>query len=159
MEQAAQAVIEGSLLALYAYEAPRRSAEPKHTLQSLQLIDFDAARLPAIEAGRAIAEAVVDGTCLARDLVNMAPNIATPSRMADTAELIAHAHGMELTVGDRDWVAERDMGAFLAVAQGAGKPPKFIVLEHHAGQTDEPTLVMVGKGITFDFRRTVAQTS
>ena len=80
----------------------------------------------------------------------MAPNIATPSRMADAAERIANAHGMELTIGDRDWAAERNMGAFLAVAQGAGKPPKFIVLEHHAGTQKEATLVLVGKGITFN---------
>ncbi len=57
---------------------------------------------------------------------------------------------MGITVGDRDWAAERNMGAFLAVAQGAGEPPKFIILEHNAGRTDLPTIVLVGKGITFD---------
>ena len=150
LAKAAQATIEASLLAMYEYEAPRKTAKPKHAIQHLQVVEIDAASLPAIESGCKMAEAVAAGTCLARDLVNMAPNIATPSRMADAAERIANAHGMELTVGDRDWATERDMGAFLAVAQGAGKPPKFIVLEHHAGKADEPTLVLVGKGITFD---------
>ena len=42
------------------------------------------------------------------------------------------------------------MGAFLAVGKGAGEEPKFIVLEHNAGREDLPTLVIVGKGITFD---------
>jgi leucyl aminopeptidase len=42
------------------------------------------------------------------------------------------------------------MGAFLAVAQGAGEPPAFIVLEHNAERSDLPTVVLVGKGITFD---------
>jgi leucyl aminopeptidase len=42
------------------------------------------------------------------------------------------------------------MGAFLAVAQGAGFPPKFIVLEHNGEREDLPTVVLVGKGITFD---------
>ncbi len=42
------------------------------------------------------------------------------------------------------------MGAFLAVAQGAGFSPKFIVIEHNGDRTDLPTIVLVGKGITFD---------
>ncbi len=42
------------------------------------------------------------------------------------------------------------MGAFLAVAKGAGEPPKFIVLEHNSQRDDLPTISLVGKGITFD---------
>jgi leucyl aminopeptidase len=36
------------------------------------------------------------------------------------------------------------------VALGAGEPPAFIVLEHNADRADLPTVVLVGKGITFD---------
>ena len=57
---------------------------------------------------------------------------------------------MKITVGDRAWAAEHKMGAFLAVAQGAGEPPTFIILEHNGDRTDLPTIVLVGKGITFD---------
>jgi leucyl aminopeptidase len=42
------------------------------------------------------------------------------------------------------------MGAFLAVAKGAGEPPKFITLEHNSDRHDLATIVLVGKGITFD---------
>jgi leucyl aminopeptidase len=42
------------------------------------------------------------------------------------------------------------MGAFLAVAKGAGEKPKFIVLEHNRDREDLETVVLVGKGITFD---------
>jgi leucyl aminopeptidase len=42
------------------------------------------------------------------------------------------------------------MGALLGVAQGSQEPPRFIILEHNAGRDDLPTVVMVGKGITFD---------
>jgi leucyl aminopeptidase len=42
------------------------------------------------------------------------------------------------------------MGAFLAVAKGAGEPPKFIILEHYGARTPGETIVLVGKGITFD---------
>ncbi len=90
------------------------------------------------------------GVSLARDLVNMPPNIATPSKLAEVAQDIAATYNMKLTVGDREWAAARKMGAFLAVAKGAGEPPKFIILEHNAGRTDLDKLVLVGKGITFD---------
>ncbi|MCA9932720.1 MAG: leucyl aminopeptidase, partial [Anaerolineales bacterium] len=43
-----------------------------------------------------------------------------------------------------------NMGAFLAVAKGAGEKPKFIILEHNGDRDDLDTIVLVGKGITFD---------
>ncbi len=145
---AAQATVEGMLLALYKYDAPRQTSNG-HTPQALTIVDFDAEKLAAIRAGVRVAEAIAAGVSLARDLVNMPPNVATPSKLAEVAQDIASAHGLALTVGDRDWAARHDMGAFLAVAQGAGHEPKFIVLEHNAG-TELDSVVIVGKGITFD---------
>jgi len=42
------------------------------------------------------------------------------------------------------------MGAYLGVAKGAGEPPKFIIMEHNSSREDLETIVLVGKGITFD---------
>ena len=53
-------------------------------------------------------------------------------------------------MGDRAWAAEHNMGGFLAVAKGAGEPPKFVVMEHNCDREDLDTIVLVGKGITFD---------
>ena len=36
------------------------------------------------------------------------------------------------------------------MSKGAGEPPKFIVLEHNADREDLDTVVLIGKGITFD---------
>ncbi len=150
-EAAAQATVEGSLLGLYRFAADRQAeADETHQLNSLALFEFDAGRLPAIEAGAAAARAIAAGATLARDLVNRPPNVATPDHLAETAASLAREHGLRLTVGDRAWAAEHQMGAFLAVAQGAGDEPRFIVLEHRVDQTDLPTVVLVGKGITFD---------
>ena len=146
---AAQAVVEGSLLALYRYDAPKQR-ETQNEIESLHVVEFDAAKLAPVEMGVRTAEAIVAGAYLARDLVNMPPNIATPTRMAQAAAEIAQAHQMKLTVGERKWAAKRNMGAFLAVAKGAGEPPKFIVLEHNGDREDLDAIVLVGKGITFD---------
>ncbi len=146
---AAQATVEGSLLAAYRFDAQKKK-EPTNEISDLTVVEFDAGRIGAIRTGVEQATAIVAGVTLARDLVNMPPNVATPTRLAKAAQTIAATHGLGVIVGDRDWAAERKMGAFLAVAQGAGEPPKFIVLEHNADRTDLPTVVLVGKGITFD---------
>ncbi len=150
VESAAQATVEGSLLATYRFAATKQLPEPPHEIKTLTIVEFDGDRLATIEAGSSQAQAIAAGVAIARDLVNMPPNVATPTKMADTAESIATQHNLKLTVGDRAWAAERSMGGFLAVAKGAGEPPKFIVLEHNGDRDDLDTIVLVGKGITFD---------
>lgn len=146
---AAQATVEGALLSTYRFDAPKKR-EPANEIGSLTLVESENSRIDAVAAGAKAAEAVAAGVYLARDLVNMPPNVATPTKLAAAAQAIADAHGMGITIGDREWAGERKMGAYLAVAQGAGEPPKFVVLEHNADRTDLPTVVLVGKGITFD---------
>ncbi|MEW5986403.1 MAG: leucyl aminopeptidase [Chloroflexota bacterium] len=147
---AAQATVEGSLLALYRYDAPKQEKEKENGIEELTIVEFDQGKLAEVQEGVRVAQAVVTGATLARDLVNLPPNVATPTRLAKVAQEMAQAHGMKITVGDRAWAAEQKMGAFLAVAKGAGEPPQFIVLEHNAGRDDLETIVLVGKGITFD---------
>lgn len=147
---AAQATVEGMLLATYRYDAPKRREETPHEIESLTIVEFDGGKIEAIERGKETAVPIADGVALARDLVNLPPNIATPTRLAESAQEIAAAHGLEITIGGREWAAEHNMGAFLAVAKGAGEEPKFIVLEHNAGRDDLDTIVLVGKGVTFD---------
>jgi leucyl aminopeptidase len=147
---AARAVAEASLLALYHYRAGGREQETPHEIRELSIVEFDASKIEAIGSAVTEAQAIVAGVHLARDLVNAPPNIATPSYLATRAATVAESHSMKLTLGDREWAAERNMGAFLAVAKGAGEPPQFIVLEHQSDRHDLPTVVLVGKGITFD---------
>ena len=149
-EAAAQATAEGSLLALYRYAAPKQQAEPTHDIDTLEIVEFDESKIAPIEAGLKTAVSLTAGVTLARDLVNMPPNVATPEKLAAAAKAIGEAHGLNCIVGGRKWAAKRNMGAFLAVAQGAGKKPKFIILEHNVERTDLPTIILVGKGITFD---------
>lgn len=148
-QAAAQATMEGSLLALYRYDAPKRQLDT-HQIEILTVVEVDEGKLGAIRAGVMVAEAMSAGTYLARDLVNMPPNYATPSKLAEAAQEIAQNYSMEITIGNREWATNQNMGAFLAVAKGAGDEPKFIVLEHNANRPDLDTIVIVGKGITFD---------
>lgn len=144
----AQAVAEGTLLALYVFDMFKSKPEPKGEIQSFTIVE--AGKIDAAESGVRLAETIAAGVYLTRDLVNMPPNTATPTKLAAVAQEIAEAYGMKITVGDRQWAEERKMGSFLGVAKGTLEPPKFIVLEHNAERTDLDTYVLVGKGITFD---------
>lgn len=147
---AAQATVEGALLALYRYNAPKAVQPEQNELEGLTVVEYDAAKLADIEQGARAAQAIVAGVCLARDLVNLPPNVATPRFLAEKAGALAEEYGLGITIGGRKWAGERLMGAFLAVAKGAGEPPRFIVLEYNGQRTDLDTIVLVGKGITFD---------
>jgi leucyl aminopeptidase len=150
VDNAAQATVEGSLLALYQYDAPKQRDEALRKVESLEIVEFDAAKLGEIKDGVQAGKGIADGVYLARDLVNKPPNVATPSFMADTARKIAETYNMSVVVGDRDWAADRKMGAYLAVGQGAEEPSQFIILEHNSERDDLDSIVLVGKGITFD---------
>lgn len=155
---AAQATMEGALLALYRYHDARfespdalaAESSGEGRVREVRIVELDDAKADDVRAGVRVAEAVAAGASLARDLVNGPPNMVTPSYLADSARRVGEACGMHVHVGDRAWMAERGMGAFLAVAKGAEEPPAFITLEHGSGRTDEAPLVLVGKGITFD---------
>ena len=148
---AAQATLEGILLALYKFDAPGvKSPEKPHKIEALTVVEYDGSKLDKIRTGVELAKAVSAGVYLARELVNLPANYATPTHMAEIAQDIAENHGMKITVGDREWATQNKMGAYLAVAKGAGEPPKFIILEHNGDRHDLDTIVLVGKGITFD---------
>jgi leucyl aminopeptidase len=150
LDALAQAMTEGSLLALYDYKSRFGLKPVRNNPQDLLLVASTQAELEGMQPGIHFGQVSVQGVTLARDLVNLPPNTATPTYLSGVAEEIANQYGMKLTVGDREWAQSMSMGAYLSVALGAEEPPKFIVLEHNPERADLPTLVLVGKGITFD---------
>lgn len=147
---ATQALLEGTLLALYQYDGIRQERDTRSEISAFTIVEFEEGKVEAIKEAMAVSQAIISGVKVARDLVNEPPNVATPTRLAEMAQEIAAAHDLRVIVGDRSWAAEHSMGAYLAVARGAGEAPKFIVLEHNGERDDLDTIVLVGKGITFD---------
>ncbi len=150
VSEAAQATLEGALLASYRFGGWRRDAADARQLELITLVERDAALLPAVERGALAAHAVARGVALARDLVNLPPNVVTPERLASVARKLADQGRLRVKIGDRAWAQQEGLGAFLAVAQGSRTEPAFIELEHNSHLVDEPPLVLVGKGVTFD---------
>jgi leucyl aminopeptidase len=149
--EAVQATAEGSLLALYDYQGQKTDEADPRLPESLELMVFDEQDVPEAQQGLATAQAIAAGVTLTRDLVNLPPNICTPTHMAEAATQVAEEVGLRVEVLGRKQMEALKMGALLGVAQGSDTPPKFIILEHNRERADElDSVVLVGKGVTFD---------
>ncbi len=149
-EDAAQAVAEGALLGLYSFRKHITREEDKlGEIKQFLIIGSDEAK-PHLEEGSDKGRVLAEATNLARDMVNEPANYMTPSHMAETTMKLAKSYGLEVSVLEREQLAELGMGALLGVAQGSRQPPKFIVLHYKGEDSTELNVALVGKGVTFD---------
>src|SRR3954470_23169091 len=146
----AGALVEGTLLALYKFDRFKSSPDADDSsssdgkVESLEVVSADADVSAAVE--RAAVTAAAHNA--ARDLQNLPSNVATPSFLASRAEELAGAHSsLSYEALGPDEIASREMGAFMAVAQGSDTEPRLIVLRYDGGG---PHLGYVGKAVTFD---------
>lgn len=147
---AARLLAEAALLANYQFVKYKSKADPHHQPLQRLIIAVENSRQQAetaagVEQGRTIAT----WTCCARDLQNMPSNDLTPELFAQMAQMKAAEAGISCRVFDENMIRELRMGALLAVAQGSNNPPRFVVLENHRPDSAD-TIVLIGKGVTFD---------
>jgi leucyl aminopeptidase len=138
----AEAVALGALLGAYVFQRYRR--EPAGDTELILLAQGDHAGEAAARA-RVLANAVN----LVRDLVNAAPSDLVPDSLAEHSRQVAADSGLTATVLDERDLADGGYGAILGVGQGSAHPPRLVRLEH-APPGATKTLVLGGKGVTFD---------
>ncbi len=139
---AAEAVAVGALLGGYAFTRYRQDSRRPAAITVLTSVgDADGIRLRA----QALAQAV----SLARDLVNTAPSDLFPETLADEAQRVAAAAGLQAEVLDEKALERGGYGGIVGVGQGSVHPPRLVRLEYAPEQADT-TVVFIGKGITFD---------
>jgi leucyl aminopeptidase len=142
----AQALTEGIELALYQDNRFKSEIEDKNPpIETIDLLG-----LAGQEAAITRANQIVAGVILARQLVAAPANSVTSITMAETAQAIAHEHGLELEILEQEECEKLGMGAFLGVAQASDLPPKFIHLIYKPATTPRRKLAIIGKGVTFD---------
>ena len=146
-----QTVVEGSLLSLYHFDEYKQPAKEKpDRINQITLLAHAKSQVSSIRSavsrGRKLASAVVTS----RDLISQPSNTATPSYLAGKAKELAKSFGMSCKILSTRDMKQLGMGALLGVSKGSEEPPAFIILEHHGGTKNDPPIVIVGKGITFD---------
>lgn len=97
-------------------------------------------------------KASVDGTFLARDLMNEPPNFLYPDSYAQKIKDELKPLGVKVEILDQKKMEKIGMGAALAVGKGSERPPCMVVMHWDGtGKKDaKAPLAFVGKGITFD---------
>ncbi len=141
---AAQAVVEGVLLARYSYDSLRRDAKGA-ALEAVTIVG-DAGTAAGAERGRHLAAA----TSLARDLANTPHSHLNAMALAGIVTALAGERGLDVEVFEKDALVEMGCGGLLGVNQGSAEPPCLIKLTYVPSGAPTGRLALVGKGIMYD---------
>jgi leucyl aminopeptidase len=149
-EAKAQAAAEGAALAAWRFrelKAPD-AEDPVTDVVEIDLVGSGESKAAA--SGTLAGAAIARAENLARTLQSRPGNVATPSHLAEEAERMAGAMGLEVTVFDEARLAKEGMHAILAVSRGSAEEARLIILEHRGGKKGAAPLILVGKGLSFD---------
>jgi leucyl aminopeptidase len=147
---AAQAIVEGMLLALYRFDKFKTEENDRKNVTALTLVANNRAQAKALQQGSDIGRILAESANFARSLINHPANEMTPSILAEQARQMAKECHLKCEIIERKDMEKLGMGLLLGVAQGSDQPPKFIILEHRGGKRNQGNILFVGKGITFD---------
>ena len=136
-----EAVTLGALLGGYVFGRYRTNGDKPEDTELILLGGDDAA------ARRA--QVLADAVMLVRDLVNTGPSDLYPASFAAEAQRVAEAAGLAYEVLDERELAEAGYGGLTGVGQGSVHPPRLVRVAY-AHPDASKTVVLAGKGITFD---------
>ncbi|MFQ5862711.1 MAG: leucyl aminopeptidase [Candidatus Brocadiales bacterium] len=151
VEQVSQAMVEGTMLGLYRFKRFKHlKPEEARDVKALTIVVEDKGQLGGARAGARKGQLVAEAVCYARNLINLPGSQATPRMLADEAKKAGSRLGFGVKVLSQDAMKRLGMNGLLSVASGSIQPPRFIVLEYGKKRPGWDTVVLVGKGVTFD---------
>lgn len=147
-ETTVRCAVMGIKLGLYQYRKYRSDFREENF--RFFLSDPETPLPAAAETSLKETENVCDGILEARDLVNMPANGLPPAVMAELLRGEAEKVGVQAEILDERQAEALGMGAFLAVGNSSGNPPRLIVLRYLADDESSSKIALVGKGVTCD---------
>jgi leucyl aminopeptidase len=145
------AIAEGAILSHYAFD--KYITESKHRalrISECTLFHPSESIVKTIKEELKQTRIIADAVILARDLSNAPASEIYPETLAETAKSSAEKYGYSIAIWDKKKIEKEGFGGLLAVNAGSARPPRFLIMEHNPKHTDQKTIVLVGKGITFD---------
>lgn len=139
---------EGILLGNYRFDKYKKKQDEKEPYSGLNNAAVHA-------QGRAFRKEIAKAkrrcraVAAARDMANEPGNRWTPDDFAAFAKDLARRSELECKVLGKNQLKKLGMGGILAVNQGTSTQPRLVILEHQPAKYSK-TILMVGKGITFD---------
>ncbi len=151
-EDIAECTAEGLLLANYRFDRYKKKVDPdKEESRPVDrfLLHHGGLATASVEQGMQMGASAARAACSARDMANEPGNSWTPTSFAEHARKLARRTDLKCRVLDRGAMKKLGMGGILGVSQGSAQPPRLVILEYRSGKKN-PTLLLVGKGLTFD---------
>ncbi len=152
-----EAFVTGAMLGSFSFDW--RQVPPEHVPVE-RVVLAGASQDVAADDRRRLDRALALGGAgwRARMLATVPSNLKNPAWMAEQAEAIATEAGLTCRVWDEKQLADGGFGAVIGVGQGSASPPRLIRLDYTPSKAalvgrpgrKAPTVVLVGKGITFD---------
>lgn len=151
LEDVTRAVVEGILLSLYNFTMYKTlKKEEKEAITNYSLVVQKKDELENVKSVVKETQIVAEAVCFARDIVNMAGSDATPTFLANEAKAIAKKTGVTCKILSSPEMKKLGMNGILNVSRGSSQPSKFIILEYNTKKKTNDTIVLIGKGVTFD---------
>jgi len=96
-------------------------------------------------------EGLIQGTFLARDLVNIPASHQSAEQLSESIKEIGSDSGFKVEILNKSKIEALKMGGLLSVAAGSLDPPTFNILEWKPenAKNSQP-VIFVGKGVVFD---------
>lgn len=149
-EDMGECLAEGIVLGNYRFDKYKKKKPEEDQYKGLKEIRlFSEQNQNDLKKGVKKGGVAARATCSARNMANEPGNGWTASDFAAHAGQLAETYQFKLSVLNTVDMKQLDMGGILAVNQGSTEPPKMVILEYRpTGKTE--TLLLVGKGVTFD---------
>jgi leucyl aminopeptidase len=142
-----EAAMEGAFLANHIFDTYKN--EKKHVL--LKQVHFYIGSAKSRPYDRLVSrvETICQWTLAAREWVSMPSNEKHPEVFAEFIRSHPAGKKLKITVMDEKALKKGKFGGILAVAAGSASKPRMILMEHRTPGAKK-TIVLVGKGVTFD---------
>ena len=145
----AQCLSEGMILGAYQFNKYKTNGddEPKAEIKNIKL--YAATQGSKVRIGVKLGTTAANGTALARDMANEPGNVWTPAKFAQFGRKLGKKKNCSCKVIALAEMKKLKMGGILGVTKGSHEPPAMVVVQYRTGK-NVPTLMLVGKGLTFD---------
>ena len=142
-----KAIGEGACLANHIFDKYKGKTKQKPLKEILLRVDQKPTA--AIRSMVKNVEIICRATHQVREWVSTPSNDKVPAQFAAMITRAAKTPGLKISVMDESQLKKKKFGALLAVSAGSTHPCKMVEISY-SPKNAEKTIVLVGKGVTFD---------
>ncbi len=147
----AQSICEGIILGDYQFDKYKTTSKEKDGHTGFSRVRFSpSGSAKEARKGVKLGYNAALSVYSARDMAHEPGNKWTSQEFAQYAKQTAKKYGLQYTCLEKKDMEKLGMGGILGVNKGSAVPPRLVILQHKASSKKAQTLLLVGKGLTFD---------